>query len=92
MTREQMLDDAASIHSTTSSQNDVFAIDDTFVPPQVQKLAGTTQSSFGGLVDPPLLLHEDLKDGCGGQLWPAGMVLSKYMLTHHKTDLAGKVM
>jgi hypothetical protein len=91
MTREQMLD-AASIHSATSSQNDVFAIDDTFVPPQAQKLADTTQSSFGGLVDPPLLLYEDLKDGCGGQLWPAGMVLSKYMLTHHKTDLAGKAM
>jgi protein N-lysine methyltransferase METTL21A len=91
MTREQLLD-AASIHSTTSSQDDVFAIDETFVPPQAQKLAGTTQSSFGGLVDPPLLLYEDLKDGCGGQLWPAGMVLSKYMLTHHKTDLAGKAM
>ena len=52
--------DAASIHSATSSQSDFFAIDDTFVPPQTQKLAGTTQSSFGGLVDPPLLLHEDL--------------------------------
>jgi hypothetical protein len=89
---EPSMDDAASHHSGTSSQNDVFAIDDTFAPPQAQKLPGITETSFGGLLEPPLRLHEDLKEGCGGQLWPAGMVLSRYMLTHHKTDLAGKAM
>lgn len=92
MTREPTFDDTASTHSTVSSQNDVFAIDDTFVPPQAQKLPGITETSFDGLLGAPLLLHEDVKDGCGGQLWPAGMVLSRYMLTHHKTDLAGKAM
>jgi protein N-lysine methyltransferase METTL21A len=86
------MDDAASNHSAASSQNDVFAIDDTYVPPQPQKLPGVSEASFDGLLDPPLLLHEDLKEGCGGQLWPAGMVLSQYMLTHHKTDLTGKAM
>jgi protein N-lysine methyltransferase METTL21A len=92
MTREPSIDDTASTHSAASPQNDVFGIDDTFVPPQAAKLPGITETSFDGLLDPPLLLHEDLKDGCGGQLWPAGMVLSRYMLTHHKTDLAGKAM
>ena len=85
------MDDSTS-HSVASPQNDVFAIDDTFVPPQAHKLPGITAISFDGLLAPPLLLHEDLKEGCGGQLWPAGVVLSRYMLTHHKTDLAGKAM
>lgn len=92
MTREPTTDDTASIHSAASWQNDVFAIDDAFVPPPAQKLAGTTTTSFGGLLDSSLLLYEDLKDGCGGQLWPAGIVLSRYLLTYHKTDLAGKTM
>lgn len=86
------MDDTASIHSATSSQNDVFAVDEAYVPLPSQKLAGITETSFDGLLEPPLLLHEDLKDGCGGQLWPAGMVLSRYILTHFKTDWAGKTM
>ena len=90
--KDRTMDDAASNHSDNPSQNDVFAVDDTFVPPQPPKVAGTREASFDGLLEPPLLLHEDLKEGCGGQLWPAGMVLSKYMLTHHKADLAGKTM
>lgn len=42
--------------------------------------AGTTQLTFDGLLSSPLELHEDLSEGCGGQLWPAGMVLAKYLL------------
>ena len=86
------MDDTASNHSAASSQNDVFAIDDTFVPPASHKVAGITELTFDGLLDSPLLIHEDLKDGCGGQLWPAGVVLSRYMLLHHKTDLDEKAM
>lgn len=44
------------------------------------KPAGTTDLDFDGLLSTPLRLHEDLKTGCGGQLWPAGMVLTKYLL------------
>lgn len=44
-------------------------------------LAASIQSiDFGGLLNPPLLLHEDLAAGCGGMLWPAGMRLAKYIL------------
>jgi hypothetical protein len=92
MTRQPDMDDTASIPSAASSQNDVFAIDEDYVPPPPQKLPGITELSFDGLLEPPLLLHEDLKDGCGGQLWPAGMALSRYILTHFATDWAGKAM
>jgi hypothetical protein len=56
------------------------------------KSAGTTSIDFDGLLSPPLKLHEDLTNGCGGQLWPAGMVLAKYMLRTHRNTLKGKKM
>lgn len=46
------------------------------------KAAGTQSIDFDGLLSPPLELHEDLSKGCGGQLWPAGLVVAKYMLRH----------
>lgn len=62
------------------------------MPARAAKAPAITSVSFGDLVDPPLLLHEDLKDGCGGQVWPAGMVLAKYLLRHHKESLSQKTM
>jgi hypothetical protein len=56
------------------------------------KTSGTTSIDFDGLLSRPLKLHEDLANGCGGQLWPAGMVLAKYMLRNHKDTLNGKTM
>jgi protein N-lysine methyltransferase METTL21A len=68
-----------------SPENDVFAISSTLVPERENKHASTTAILFDGLLPShqPLVLHEDLQEGCGGQLWPAGMVLSKYMLKYH---------
>jgi hypothetical protein len=55
------------------------------------KPAGTTEVDFDGFLTPKLKLHEDLKEGCGGQLWPAGMVLAKYLLRPSQLDsLKGK--
>lgn len=71
-----------------SAENDIFSISTHLVPPAQVKSAGTTSIGFDGLLPEPLLLHEDLREGCGGQLWPAGMVLSKYMLTYHKNSLS----
>ncbi|ORY65396.1 putative methyltransferase-domain-containing protein [Pseudomassariella vexata] len=51
------------------------------------KAAGTTSVDFAGLLSSPLLLHEDLSSGCGGQTWPAGMLLAKHMLRYHRDDL-----
>jgi len=56
------------------------------------KASGTSSIHFDGLINPPLQLHEDLAGGCGGQLWPAGMVLAKYMLMKHNQTLDGKTM
>ncbi|KIX04711.1 uncharacterized protein Z518_05581 [Rhinocladiella mackenziei CBS 650.93] len=76
-----------------SPENDVFAISTALVPERINKQAATTSLTFDDLLPPdtPLLLHEDLQKGCGGKLWPAGMVLSKYMLKYHKSkSLLGK--
>jgi predicted nicotinamide N-methyase len=75
---------------SSSPENDVFNISTALIPPAQVKSAGTASETFGGLLGKPLLLHEDLREGCGGQLWPAGMVLSKYMLTYHRHQLCGK--
>lgn len=71
---------------------DVLGISTALIPERTAKAAATTSITFDGLLPStkPLILHEDLQEGCGGQLWPAGMVLSKYMLQYHKSDLAGK--
>lgn len=67
-------------------------ISEDFVPPAEKKSAGISEVDFDGLLSPPLKLHEDLKDGCGGMLWPAGMVLGKYMLRVKKEECVGKDM
>lgn len=69
-----------------------FDVSVSLAPPRVNKAAATTILDFGGVLKEPLILKEDLKDGCGGQLWPAGMVLAHYLLRQHSTDLFGKTM
>ena len=61
------------------------------LPVSPQKLAGRVRHSFSGLLDPPLILHEDLRDGCGGQTWPAGMLLARFLLGKLH-ELRGKTM
>jgi hypothetical protein len=75
-----------------SEDTDVFKVSEDLVAPAVLKSAGISEVDFDGLLSPPLKLQEDLTNGCGGQLWPAGMVLGKYMLRMHKDDLVGKEM
>jgi hypothetical protein len=74
------------------SNPDVFDVSDSLAPPRVSKAASTTTLTFDGLLKDPLRLKEDLKDGCGGQLWPAGIFLAKYLLGQHSSDLSGKTM
>lgn len=71
-----------------------LALADDLTPLPAYKAAGTTETDFDGLLPAgrPLRLREDLKDGCGGQLWPAGMTLARYMLRYHAKDLVGKRM
>lgn len=60
------IEESSDTASFTSGENDIFAIKESLVPLQAQKVAGTTEISFGGLLETPLLLKEDLKEGCGG--------------------------
>ncbi len=90
---QQGVKEAMPASRSPSPENDVFTISTTLIPERDSKKPNTTIITFDDLlpVDRPLLLHEDLQEGCGGQLWPAGMVLSKYMLRHHgKGTLRGK--
>ncbi|KAJ5176440.1 uncharacterized protein N7482_002317 [Penicillium canariense] len=76
--------------SPESDPDAPFKVSDSLAPPRIHKTAGTTATTFDGLLPEPLLLKEDLKNGCGGQLWPAGMVLAKYLLSQHSRDMSGK--
>lgn len=46
--------------------------------------ARITETTFDGLLDTPIKLHETLAKGCGGQIWPAGEMLTKYLLRRYK--------
>jgi len=72
---------------SSSPEFDPLAFDEELTPLPEYKAAATTALDFDGLLPAPLKLHEDLKTGCGGQLWPAGMVLAKHMLRYHRDKL-----
>ncbi|RAL05681.1 uncharacterized protein BO80DRAFT_344791 [Aspergillus ibericus CBS 121593] len=72
--------------------NDSIDINESLVPVRDPKPASQSSISFDGLLSSPLLLQEDLKEGCGGQLWPAGMVLSKYLLRQHHSKFLNKTI
>jgi len=76
----------------SATDHEFLAISEDLVQSPTHKPASTTTLAFDGLLPTPLSLHEDLAEGCGGQLWPAGMVLAKYVLQQHRDDLKGKTM
>jgi protein N-lysine methyltransferase METTL21A len=66
----------------------VFGVSEDLVQSPTHKQASTTKVDFDGLLqDHPLRLHEDLANGNGGQAWPAGRVLAKYMLRRKRDAL-----
>ncbi|KAL1865024.1 Protein-lysine N-methyltransferase efm6 [Diaporthe australafricana] len=72
---------------STSPELDPSAMGIDFAPLPDYKLAGDTALDFGGLLSTPLRVHEDLASGCGGQTWPAGVVLARHMLRYHRDKL-----
>lgn len=74
-----------------SISNSDLVIDEDFIQPPAQKSPTITSVDLEGLLHPPLKLHEDVKEGCGGQVWPAGTILARYMIRKH-SDLAHKEM
>ncbi|OIW28842.1 hypothetical protein CONLIGDRAFT_394060 [Coniochaeta ligniaria NRRL 30616] len=77
----------ASMDRSPSPEFSPLAMGEDLTPLPEYKAATTTVVDFDGLLAEPLKLHEDLKTGCGGQLWPAGMVLAKQMLRYHREKL-----
>ena len=82
---------ASSTHSLEGSESFLLVTED-LVPSLPPNLPTTTTLDFSGLLTPPLILQTDLKEGCGGQLWPAGRVLAKYLLQCKMDELRGKTM
>lgn len=70
-----------------SQEFDPAAFDPDLTPLPEYKAAGDTALDFGGLLAAPLKVHEDLRSGCGGQTWPAGLVLARHMLRYRRDDL-----
>jgi hypothetical protein len=71
---------------------DFFNVSEDLVGLPKIKQARSSQQNFDGLLSEPLVLYEDLKNGCGGQLWPAGMVLAKYILRQPSELVKSKTM
>ena len=77
----------------SDSENSIsFNISDDLVPTRERIPAGRiTETHLDGLLSSPLRLIEDLTTGCGGQLWPAGIRLAKYVIRRYGTEgLHGK--
>jgi protein N-lysine methyltransferase METTL21A len=73
--------------SSSSPEFSPLTLGNDFAPLPAYKAAGSTSINFDGLLSSPLVLHEDLSSGCGGQTWPSGMVLATHMLRYHSTLL-----
>ncbi|MCJ1299273.1 hypothetical protein MMC08_002065 [Hypocenomyce scalaris] len=79
-------------HSSNDEEPNPLAIGEEFVQSPNHLPPITSSIDFGELLDPPLQLQQDLKEGCGGQLWPAGMVLAKYLLRLKRDELKDKTI
>lgn len=87
-----LVDPPISPYGNRNSLESVFDVSESLVPPRDIQSAGVSTVSFDGLLSEPLLLREDSKEGCGGRLWPAGILLSKYLLRNHRSNLSDKSM
>lgn len=78
--------------SNSKSDDTFFMLSEELVPSIPPSPPAKISLGFAGLLDPPLILESDRKEGCGGQLWPAGKVLAKYLLQCRMDELRGKTM
>lgn len=69
-----------------------FAISEDLVQSPTHRAPATGTLDFDGLLQPALQLHQDLANGNGGQAWPAGVVLAKYLLRRKRDELKGASM
>ena len=74
-----------SAHGSTMSEGDLI-IDEGLIQSRDRMIPSITTIDLDGLLLLPLKLQEDTKDGCGGQVWPAGTVLAKYMVRKYSHE------
>lgn len=77
--------------SANQSEELEVSVTEDLVPSIAPRQPSTTSIDFDGLLNPALLLQDDPTE-CGGQLWPAGIVLAKYLLGSKMTEFKGKTM
>ena len=68
-----------------------LTISEDLIPSREIQESQIVSLDFNGLLNPPLQLQTDVSE-CGGQLWPAGMVLAEYLLRNKMEGLRGKTM
>lgn len=78
--------------NSSESDDAFFMLSEDLIPSAPPDLPARISLDFSGLLDPPLILESDRKEGCGGQLWPAGKALAKYLLQCKMDELRGKTM
>lgn len=78
---------AISPTRSPSPENDLLAFGEDFVKSPEHLKPSIQSLDFDGLLESPLLLHEDLSAGCGGMLWPAGKRLAKYLLKVKREEM-----
>ena len=76
----------------SSESEVVFTIPEELVPSRNDEFQPTISLDFDGSLELPLILKQDLKEGCGGKTWPAGMVLAEYFLRCKLDTLHSKTM
>ena len=77
----------ASHDSESVDEELTFGEDLVQSPPQ--RAPETSSIDFDGVV---LRMHEDVKNGNGGQVWPAGRILARYLLWVRRDELRDSTM
>lgn len=72
----------------TSDPPNFLSISEDLVPSTVSTPSQEVILAFDGLLNPPLILQTNETE-CGGKLWPAGMVLTEYLLRNKMDEIAG---
>lgn len=81
-----------SLDDRTTERDDLVEVSEDLVQSRTQKSAAIAVLDFDGLLQTPLHIYEDVKNGCGGQRWPAGMILAEYLLREHGESMKGCTM
>ena len=83
---------ASNREDSPGSPDNLLTIAEDLVPSRTDCPEPTLSLDFSGLLNPPLILKQDLTEGCGGKTWPAGLVLAKYLLRCKTDELKDKTM